>query len=189
MTDMNYIITIQKNDEYITDKVMLKNFCKTAGLKYPKLDVSATKKNTKCRKYFTIKDDALTKEWNKPYFCNAPYSRMEEFLKYGIAQTKKHKVIGLFLLFVKTDTRYWLETIFPTGTIYWVNGRLQFGTDKGSKTRCKTCGNCSTRKTCCKKKTSKQNAPYGSAWVIFEPRRHVSRYNVVDRNGLGLVSC
>lgn len=42
-----------------------------------KLDAAATKKNTKCRRFFTKKDNALTKQWKTKgwVWLNPPFSR------------------------------------------------------------------------------------------------------------------
>jgi len=40
------------------------------------LDVCATKENTKCKKFYTIEDDGLSKSWdNENTWCNPPYGR------------------------------------------------------------------------------------------------------------------
>ena len=186
--DMKYITTIQKNDEYTTPSHILKNFCKSYDIPYPKLDVAARADNTKCSSYYTIENNALDNEWDEPYFCNSPYSRIEEFLKYGLEQTKKHNVLGIFLLFAKTDTKYWSEFIFPHSRIIWVKGRIQFPTAAGLNRRCYKCKGYTNLERCptCGIVTAIQNSPYGSAWVLFYPgveRPRENRHDVVDRDG------
>lgn len=40
------------------------------------LDPCATEENTKCHKYFTTKENGLSKSWdNENVFCNPPYGR------------------------------------------------------------------------------------------------------------------
>ena len=182
---MTQITSIRKNDEYITPKIMLKNFCKTAQITYPLLDVAATKENKKCRSFYSYDHSALKHEWTKPFFCNPPYSQTARFLEYGIEQVKKHKVPGLYLLFAKTDSLYWKKYVFPYGLIFWINGRVQFETEQGLNRRCHVCGDSGVSKYCddCGCKTSLQNPPYGSAFVYYMPKGMIQRYDTVDKNG------
>ena len=40
------------------------------------LDPCATKENAKCKKFYTIQDNGLSKSWdNENVFCNPPYGR------------------------------------------------------------------------------------------------------------------
>ena len=184
--DMSVITSIKVNDEYNTPDGMLDNFCKAAGMDYPKLDVCSTDKNAQCPNYFTLKDNALTKEWNKPFFCNSPYSKSAEFIKYGWQQVKKHQVPGIFLIFAKTETKYWQEIIFPNATmIFWIKGRVQFARANGLNRRCYKCKKTTFEKRCkqCNVITAVQNSPYGSAWVVFLHDRKYEKHLTIDQDG------
>ena len=47
------------------------------------LDSCAIKKNAKCKKYFTKKNNGLKKDWSiyKSVFCNPPYSDIKNWVK------------------------------------------------------------------------------------------------------------
>lgn len=68
------------------DKVLFssnKNYWETPQKLFDKLnkkyhfeiDLAASKENAKCKKFYTEKDDALSKKWHGVCWCNPPYGR------------------------------------------------------------------------------------------------------------------
>ena len=47
---------------------------------YPKLDVCATRQNTKCRRFFSKQKDALNQEWKYDSWMNLPNSIAQSFI-------------------------------------------------------------------------------------------------------------
>jgi hypothetical protein len=54
-------------DNYETPFWLYEKICQDFNV-YPRLDVSATKENRKCKEYFD--HDALNQEWDKDFFMN-----------------------------------------------------------------------------------------------------------------------
>lgn len=143
---VTHLSNINIRDEYGTPVDKFVEFCVDYDL-FPKLDVCTNIHNKKCKKYFTLQDNALTKKWNEDFFMNPPYSKIYDFIKYAYEQHKKHDVTGLILTYSKTDTKWWHEFIENKAEVHFIKGRLKFNDEFGKITR--------------------YPAPYPSCWIIF----------------------
>jgi len=91
------------------------------------LDPCATKLNAKCRRFFTKKDDGLTKKWTGRVFVNPPYGRaMTAWLKKAVAE-KSNGVTTVALIPARTNTGWWHDIIQPNSDVEFVRGRPKFG--------------------------------------------------------------
>lgn len=109
------------------------------------LDPCATKENKKCKKYYTLKQDGLTKNWSKDVvFMNPPYGgHTGTWLAKAYEESKKGAIV-VCLIVSSTDRSYWHEYIFPfAAEIRFIRGRLKFGNVKST-------------------------APFASAIVVFD---------------------
>jgi site-specific DNA-methyltransferase (adenine-specific) len=100
------------------------------------LDVCASKKNTKCKKYFTEKDNALLQDWsNHICFMNPPYSRIQDKLIAKAKEESDKRATVVCLLPARTDTKRFHTYIWNQDTnkprdrveIRFIKGRLIFG--------------------------------------------------------------
>ena len=97
------------------------------------LDPCATKKNTKCKKFYTKKDDGLSKDWSgETVFMNPPYGR--EIGKWVKKASKGEAEIVVALLPARTDTRWFHDYIYynQKAEIRFIKGRLKFSGHKNS---------------------------------------------------------
>ena len=89
------------------------------------LDVCATKENTKCKKYFTKKENGLLQDWGKhTCWMNPPYGR--EIGKW-VEKAYKSSLNGstvVCLVPSRTNTRWWHDFIMR-GEIIFLKGRLK----------------------------------------------------------------
>ena len=95
------------------------------------LDAAASAENTKCEKYYTEEDDALTKVWEGTVWCNPPYGkrdhkRLYRFVKHGYEQAQKENTIVVMLIASRTDTKMWHDWVMGAKEIRFVEGRLNF---------------------------------------------------------------
>ena len=93
------------------------------------LDPCASNNNYKCDKYYTIKDNGLSKNWEgQTVFMNPPYGRE---IKYWIEKAYRESLKGAIvvcLIPARTDTSYWHDYIFPYSyDIRFIRGRITFG--------------------------------------------------------------
>lgn len=96
------------------------------------IDVCASEKNAKCKKYFTILDDGLSQEWAGTCWMNPPYGKViGEWIKKAYNSAKNGAVI-VGLLPARTDTKWFHEYIYGKAEIRFVRGRLKFGGCKNS---------------------------------------------------------
>ncbi len=71
----NKIFFSSNSDEWATPADLFNELNKEFSFT---LDPCATDQNHKCKKYFTIEDDGLSKSWqNEIVFCNPPYSKIK----------------------------------------------------------------------------------------------------------------
>lgn len=97
------------------------------------LDPCATKENAKCKKYYTEKQNGLTKSWDsETVFCNPPYGRsLKDWVKKS-AEAKGGTVV--LLIPARTDTSYFHQYIYKKRgvEVRFIKGRLKFGESKMS---------------------------------------------------------
>jgi len=102
------------------------------------VDLAATKKNAKCRKFFTPEDDALSKDWTKfnSCFCNPPYGRGLYAWVQKMSETAAGGGYVVALLPSRTDTRWFHDFVLPLiaagSTVRFLRGRLRFGGQKNA---------------------------------------------------------
>jgi phage N-6-adenine-methyltransferase len=92
------------------------------------LDPCATKKSAKCKKFYTPKDDGLSKNWGgERVFCNPPYGReISKWVYKCLAEVINGCELAVMLIPARTDTRYFHEYILGKAEIRFIKGRLKF---------------------------------------------------------------
>ena len=70
--------------------------------------------------------DGLTIDWGVVSYCNPPYNDIANWIKKGYIEFQKGKTI-IFLLPVRTDTRWFHNFILGKAEIRYLRGRLKFG--------------------------------------------------------------
>ena len=91
------------------------------------LDACANETNHKCNRYYTEKEDGLSKSWDgETVWCNPPYSAKEqnEWVKKCYEESKHAEVV--MLLPARTDTERFHKYILPYAEIRFLKGRLKF---------------------------------------------------------------
>lgn len=96
------------------------------------LDPCATKKNAKCKKYYTKEDDGLIKDWTgEKVFCNPPYGReIPKWVEKCYRENKENNVFIVMLIPSRTDTSYFHDYIYKKQEIRFIRGRLKFNDGK-----------------------------------------------------------
>ena len=98
------------------------------------LDVCANQENHKLRTYFTEEQDALTKNWNTNFWMNPPFGRqLQKFVKKAQEESQKNKVIGVCLIPVRSNTKWWHKHIIDTNSeVRFIKGEVKFvGFERG----------------------------------------------------------
>jgi len=63
------------------------------------IDVCATWQNAKCKQFFSLHDDGLSKNWDGICWCNPPFDKtMENGLKRLIILPKKGQLLFVYFL-------------------------------------------------------------------------------------------
>ena len=88
------------------------------------VDVCSTRKLAKCKKFYTPKQNGLSKEWVGVCWINPPYSSLGAWVKKAHEAAKNGAVV-VALLPMFTDTA-WFHDYASHATIEALKGRLQF---------------------------------------------------------------
>lgn len=89
------------------------------------LDTCATKKNAKCKRFFTKKQDGLAQSWEgERVFLNPPYGR--EIPKWVKKASGPEPELVVGLLPARTDTRWFHDLVLPLATVRFLKGRVYF---------------------------------------------------------------
>ena len=113
------------------------------------LDPCSTKENAKCKNFYTIEDDGLSKLWtDQIVFMNPPYGgHTGDWIKKAFESSSGGATV-VCLIVSSTDRSYWHEYIFPYAKqIRFIRGRLHFN-------------------------NSKSSAPFASAIIIFSHKHY-----------------
>lgn len=96
------------------------------------LDPCASKETAKCKKFYTIEDDGLSKDWvGETVFCNPPYgSAIKNWVKKCSDEGDKPKTTVVMLIPARTDTRYFHDFIYNKAEMRFIKGRLKFLVNK-----------------------------------------------------------
>jgi phage N-6-adenine-methyltransferase len=92
------------------------------------VDVSATRKNAKCKKFWSKADDGLNQEWKagQTYWMNPPYSQAGKWAQKASEAAKAGAtVVGLFAN--RSASKWYYEHVAPSGLVVQLYGRLKYG--------------------------------------------------------------
>ena len=153
MLEKKGVINLSKKNDWETPPELFKLGCDFFGHS-PTLDVCATAENSLCKYHFNEQMDALTKDFNLPFFCNPPYSDLKTWIRKCYLEHVKHNVSGLMLTFAKTDTHAFHDYVFSKESVslLFIRGRVHFY-DKGIR--------------------SKNPSPYASCFIFFREKMDV----------------
>lgn len=98
------------------------------------LDPCADESNHKCAKYYTEKDDGLSKDWSsETVFVNPPYGRaIKDWVQKSYEESQKNNTKVVMLIPARTDTKYFHKYIYHKAEIRFIEGRLKFGDSKNA---------------------------------------------------------
>ena len=90
------------------------------------LDCCSYPETAKAPKYYTISDNAFTKDWKGTVWMNPPYGKsIPMWLEYAYYQSIKHQNTIVCLISVRTDTK-WFHEWAVKGHIVFLKGRIKF---------------------------------------------------------------
>lgn len=98
------------------------------------LDVCALPENAKCEKYYTPETDGLKQPWTGGVWCNPPYGReIGKWVEKAIREREReYNRFIVMLLPARTDTKWFQQYVYGKAYLYFINGRLSFGNQKGN---------------------------------------------------------
>lgn len=111
------------------------------------LDACASIENAKCARFFTKKEDGLSKDWGKErVFLNPPYGKNMGLWMQKAREAARTGALVVCLVHARTDTRWWHDNVEGVAEVRFIKGRITFV-------------------------GAKHNAPFPSAIVIFKPKK------------------
>jgi len=114
-----------KSEEYETPNEIFEPLQKEFNIE---LDVCATQNNAKCDLFFTKEQDALKKDWNKNFWMNPPFGiYLRHWVAKAFEEAQKHKVNGVLILPVRSNTLWWHKYIIDTkAEVRFLKGETKF---------------------------------------------------------------
>ncbi len=88
------------------------------------LDVAASINNSKCKRFFTKKDDGLSKDWKGTCWMNPPYNNKKGWIIKAYNESKKGATV-VCLVPARTNTNWWHDFCMK-GEIRFIRGRVKF---------------------------------------------------------------
>lgn len=92
------------------------------------LDAAASAENTRCDRFFTKEDNALTQSWEcgGTVWCNPPYgNQLKLWVKKAFEESQRGATI-VMLIPSRTDTKWFHNFIYNKSEIRFIRGRLRF---------------------------------------------------------------
>jgi len=121
------------------------------------LDPCATAENAKCKKFYTIEENGLEKDWEgETVFVNPPYSKIKDWVIKAHTEGQKLNTTVVMLIPSRTDTRWWHQYCMNADKILFVKGRLKF-------------------------EGGEHSAPFPSAVIIFKKVEVLPQINSMER--------
>lgn len=98
-------------------------------------DLAADKNNTKCEKYYTEENDALSVEWHGRCWLNPPYggnstNKLALWVEKAYVECKKPTCEVTLLIPARTNTNWWHEYCMRSSELMFIKGRPKFGDAK-----------------------------------------------------------
>lgn len=124
-------------DDWATPPDLIADIEKELGYRFV-LDAAAEAWNSRCDdRHISPSADALAVDWadylppddpTGDVWLNPPYSRnMHQWLRKAASSAVEAKRRVLVLVFARTDTRWWHDTVMPNARRIWlIRGRIRF---------------------------------------------------------------
>lgn len=129
-------------DDWATPQWLLDKIAQETNHHRPfMLDPCASAENAKCVKFYTEADDGLIQPWAKyrSIFINPPYSQIKKWVKKTYEESQLFPnddqwsdCVATLLIPARTDTTWWHDYIVNAAQIFFLRGRVKFGTSKNS---------------------------------------------------------
>jgi site-specific DNA-methyltransferase (adenine-specific) len=113
------------SDEWSTPKALFEFFDSHFHFD---VDVAATAKNAKCKKFWTKADDGLKRQWSagRSFWLNPPYSEAGKWAKKAHEAAQSGAVVvGLFAN--RSATGWYRDYVVPSALVVQLHGRVPFG--------------------------------------------------------------
>lgn len=95
------------------------------------LDAAASAENCKVKRFFTSKDDGLSKSWrNEIVWVNPPYGDGKSKLTDWVAKAERERHNGattVLLIPARTNTNWFHDLCLKHGEVRFIRGRPKFG--------------------------------------------------------------
>lgn len=93
------------------------------------IDVCADAKNAKCKRFFSLSDDGLSRQWEGACWMNPPFGSQGKWVEKAFVESMRNGTTVVCLLPARTNTNWWHKYCM-LGEIRFIKGRPKF---KGAK--------------------------------------------------------
>jgi phage N-6-adenine-methyltransferase len=91
------------------------------------IDAAASKRNAKCKVFWTKKDDGLRQAWkpSRAYWMNPPYSEASKWAKKA-QEAARNGAVVVGLLANRSATKWYADHVVPSAAVIQLTGRVPF---------------------------------------------------------------
>ncbi len=92
------------------------------------VDLAASKHNTKCKTWITVKQNTFTIDWSQykgNLYLNPPFGKIPKFVKYCVRMAKKGAHIFM-LVPASVGANWYRDYVWPNAYVWFLNGRIKF---------------------------------------------------------------
>jgi phage N-6-adenine-methyltransferase len=93
------------------------------------LDPCCEPHTAKCKKYYTVEDDGLSKDWSgETVFCNPPYSNgnIDRWMEKCFIESNRPNTTVVALIAISGSAKWWHDYILNKGELRFVARRVKF---------------------------------------------------------------
>ncbi len=95
------------------------------------IDLAASKENTKCKKFISKEENALTKSWEGICWLNPPYggsskNSLKNWVKKSYEEALKSGCMVIMLIPARTNTEWWHKYCMKANEVRLIKGRPKF---------------------------------------------------------------
>jgi len=93
-------------------------------------DLAGDSKNTKCKKFYSKEEDALSKKWKGVCWLNPPYgekkSKLSDWIKKSFDESNEGNCKVVMLIPARTNTNWWHDYCMKSEEVLFIKGRPKF---------------------------------------------------------------
>ena len=119
-------------------------------------DLAASELNHKCSSYYTIEQDAFSRNWGGVNWINPPFNKVGKWVKKAHEDSNKFKSTIVMLILVKSNTNWFRDFVMDSKEVRFINQKVHF-------------------------KNTPQGLRFPACIVIFSPHEGKTKFSIINQ--------